>query len=111
MNRPAIAAPVPGEADSAIKGSGGAFITTVVSFFLVEIGDKTQIATIALGARFHDVASVAAGTTLGMMIADAPAVFLGDALVRIVPLKLARIVAAALFAAIGLWQLWSALHG
>ena len=100
-----------GEADSAIKGSGGAFITTVVSFFLVEIGDKTQIATIALGARFHDVASVAAGTTLGMMIADAPAVFLGDALVRIVPLKLARIVAAALFAAIGLWQLWSALHG
>ena len=100
-----------GEADSAIKGSGGAFITTLVSFFLVEIGDKTQIATIALGARFHDVASVAAGTTLGMMIADAPAVFLGDALVRIVPLKLARIVAAALFAAIGLWQLWSALHG
>ena len=100
-----------GEADSAIKGSGGAFITTVVSFFLVEIGDKTQIATIALGARFHDVASVAAGTTLGMMIADAPAVFLGDALVRIVPLKLARIVAAALFAAIGLWQLASALHG
>ena len=100
-----------GEADSAIKGSGGAFITTLVSFFLVEIGDKTQIATIALGARFHDVASVAAGTTLGMMIADAPAVFLGDALVRIVPLKLARIVAAALFAAIGLWQLASALHG
>ena len=69
------------------------------------MGDKTQIATIALGARFHDVTTVAAGTTLGMMIADAPAVFLGDKLVRIVPLKIARIVAAVMFAGIGIWQL------
>ena len=97
------------EAASAVKGHGGAFLTTLVSFFLVEIGDKTQIATIALGARFHDVFTVAAGTTLGMMIADAPAVFMGDALVKIVPLKVARTVAAVMFAAIGLWQLASTL--
>jgi len=82
-----------------------AFATTTLSFFLVEMGDKTQIATIALAARYHDVITVASGTTLGMMIADAPAVFLGDALTRIVPLKLARIVAAVMFAAIGLWQI------
>ncbi|HZU64259.1 MAG TPA: TMEM165/GDT1 family protein [Novosphingobium sp.] len=99
------------EAEGAVHSHGGAFLTTLVSFFLVEIGDKTQIATIALGARFHDVGAVAAGTTLGMMIADAPAVFLGDRLVRIVPLKLARAVAAALFAGIGIWQLWGLLAG
>ncbi|WP_406818578.1 TMEM165/GDT1 family protein [Novosphingobium ovatum] len=99
------------EAAQAVKGKGGkgamgAFLTTLVSFFLVEIGDKTQIATIALGAQFPaQVFAVAAGTTLGMMIADAPAVFLGDKLVRIVPLSVARIVAAGLFAVIGLWQL------
>jgi putative Ca2+/H+ antiporter (TMEM165/GDT1 family) len=96
------------EKPSVKDGSGGwlsAFTTTAIAFFLVEMGDKTQIATIALGARYHDVLTVAAGTTLGMMIADAPAVFLGDRLVRIVPLKLARIVAAIMFAAIGAWQI------
>ncbi|RVU07939.1 TMEM165/GDT1 family protein [Novosphingobium umbonatum] len=96
------------EEPSVKEGSGGwlsAFTTTAIAFFLVEMGDKTQIATIALGARYHDVLTVAAGTTLGMMIADAPAVFLGDRLVRIVPLKLARIVAAIMFAAIGAWQI------
>lgn len=88
-----------------------AFATTTVAFFLVEIGDKTQIATIALAAQFQNVATVAAGTTLGMMIADAPAVFLGEALVRIVPLRAARIVAAVLFAGIGAWQLVELLRG
>jgi putative Ca2+/H+ antiporter (TMEM165/GDT1 family) len=58
-------------------GRYGAFVTTLVAFFLVEMGDKTQVATIALGARFHDVLAVATGTTLGMMIANVPAVFLG----------------------------------
>ncbi len=81
-----------------------AFLSTAIAFFLVEMGDKTQIATIALAARYHDVLTVAAGTTLGMMIADAPAVFLGDRLTRIIPLRLARIVAALMFAAIGFWQ-------
>jgi len=88
-----------------------AFGTTAVAFFIVEMGDKTQIATIALAAQFQNVTTVAAGTTLGMMIADAPAVFLGEALVRIVPLRAARIVAAILFLAIGAWQLVELLRG
>jgi len=84
---------------------GGAFLTTLFAFFLVEMGDKTQIATIALGARFHDVIPVTAGTTLGMMIANVPAVLLGSALIRVVPMKTVRIVAAGLFLVVGLWML------
>lgn len=80
----------------------GAFLTTTIAFFLVEIGDKTQIATIALGARFDAVVAVTAGTTLGMMIANVPAVFLGEALVRRVPMGLIRTAAALLFLVIGL---------
>jgi len=83
----------------------GVFVTTLVAFFLVEMGDKTQIATIALGARFHSVLPVMAGTTTGMMIANIPAVFLGNELIKRVPLKTVRIVAALLFLAIGLWLL------
>src|SRR3954471_23671710 len=64
----------------------GAFLTTLVSFFLVEMGDKTQLATVALGARYHDVVAVASGTTFGMMLANVPAVFLGNALIKRVPL-------------------------
>ena len=86
-------------------GARGAFLTTLIAFFLVEMGDKTQIATIALGARYLDVWLVAAGTTLGMMIANVPAVFLGEVLVKRVPLGVVRAVAAALFVAIGLWML------
>jgi len=87
----------------------GAFLTTLVAFFIVEMGDKTQLATVALGAQFHNVALVAAGTTLGMMIANVPAVLLGDALVRRVSLKAVRIAAAALFVAVGVWMLFEAL--
>ncbi len=83
----------------------GVFLTTVISFFLVEMGDKTQIATVALGARFHDVVAVTSGTTLGMMIANVPAVFLGDALIKRVPLALVRAIAALLFLVIGVWLL------
>lgn len=83
----------------------GAFLTTLIAFFLVEMGDKTQLATVALGARFHDVVGVAAGTTLGMMIANVPAVFLGNALIRRVPLRFVHLVAALLFIAIGAWLL------
>ncbi|MBU3077219.1 TMEM165/GDT1 family protein [Sphingomonas quercus] len=79
----------------------GPFLTTLVSFFIVEIGDKTQVATVALGAQYHAVLTVAAGTTLGMMIANVPAVLLGERAVRIVPLGLVRIVAAAIFAVLG----------
>ncbi len=84
---------------------GGAFLTTLVAFFFVEMGDKTQIATIALGARYHDAMAVTAGTTLGMMLANGPAVLLGGELVKRVPLGVVRAIAALLFAALGLWLL------
>jgi Ca2+/H+ antiporter, TMEM165/GDT1 family len=88
---------------------GSAFLTTLVAFFIVEMGDKTQVATIALGAQYHDVLVVAAGTTLGMMLANGPAVFLGEELVKRVSLKLTRMLAALLFLVLGLWQLWDVL--
>jgi putative Ca2+/H+ antiporter (TMEM165/GDT1 family) len=76
-----------------------------VSFFLVEMGDKTQIATAALAARFHDVWLVAAGTTTGMMIANVPAAYFGHAVTRILPLALLRYVSAAIYAVLGLLSL------
>jgi putative Ca2+/H+ antiporter (TMEM165/GDT1 family) len=99
------------DADDAVRRTGGPFLTTVVSFFLVEMGDKTQIATVALGAQYHSVVLVAAGMTIGMMLANAPVVFAGDRILRYVSLKATRFAAAALFLALGLWQLWSVLHG
>ncbi len=83
----------------------GAFVTTTIAFFIVEMGDKTQIATVALGARYQMIGWVTLGTTLGMMIANIPAVYLGHELIRRVPMKIVRIVAASLFAVIGLWLL------
>ena len=83
----------------------GAFLTTLVAFFLVEMGDKTQLATIALGARFHSVVPVMAGTTVGMLIANIPAVLLGHEVIKRVPLKTVRLIAALMFLAIGLWLL------
>jgi putative Ca2+/H+ antiporter (TMEM165/GDT1 family) len=83
----------------------GAFLTTLIAFFLVEMGDKTQIATVALGARFNDVVAVTMGTTFGMMLANVPAVFLGNELIKRVPLKVVRTIAASLFLVIGLWLL------
>jgi putative Ca2+/H+ antiporter (TMEM165/GDT1 family) len=81
----------------------GAFLTTLVAFFLVEMGDKTQVATIALGARFDNLIMVTMGTTLGMMLANVPAVFLGHELIERVPLNIVRIIAALLFLIIGVW--------
>ena len=103
---------IPDKADeeAAAKTRGGVFLTTLISFFLVEIGDKTQIATSLLAARFHAIAVVAAGTTLGMLIADVPAVFLGEAATKILPLRYVRIAAAAVFALIGAWVIAAALH-
>ena len=83
----------------------GAFAATAIAFFLVEMGDKTQVATIALGAQYQSVLPVMTGTTLGMMIANVPAVFLGNELIKRVPLATVRIAAALLFLAIGLWLL------
>lgn len=76
----------------------GPFLTTLAAFFLAEIGDKTQIATVALAARFDDLALVTLGTTLGIMAADVPAVLLGKAAANRIPLRLVHIVAATLFA-------------
>ncbi|HWA62619.1 MAG TPA: TMEM165/GDT1 family protein [Caulobacteraceae bacterium] len=87
------------------RGGGSIFVTTAVAFFFVEMGDKTQIATAALGARFHEIGFVAAGTTLGMMLADGPAVFLGELAATRLPLKLMRTLAAVAFAVLGVWTI------
>ncbi|KRB80848.1 hypothetical protein ASE00_17705 [Sphingomonas sp. Root710] len=79
----------------------GVFLTTLVAFFMAEMGDKTQIATVALGARYHAVDLVAIGTTLGMMIANVPAVFLGDRITRLIPMRVMRIAAAIIFLILG----------
>ena len=83
----------------------GPFLTTTIAFFLVEMGDKTQVATVALGARFGDMLWVTLGTTLGMMIANVPAVFLGNELVKRVPIRTVQIIAALIFLVLGLWLL------
>ncbi len=87
------------------KSGQSIFWATAAAFFLVEMGDKTQVATAALAARFQDIALVTAGTTLGMMIANAPAVLVGEAAASRLPLKLIRWVAAGSFAVIGAWVL------
>lgn len=84
-------------------GRMGVFLATAVSFFLVEMGDKTQVATAALAARFHGVLLVAAGTTTGMMLANIPAVFLGHSVTRVLPINVLRYAAAALYLVLGVW--------
>ena len=79
----------------------GVFTTALVAFFVAEIGDKTQVATIALAARYTDFAAVLTGTTLGMLCANVPAVLLGERVVRWCPLRAIRWLAAGLFALIG----------
>ena len=80
----------------------GVFGTTVIGFFLAEMGDKTQIATVALAAQNHAFAAVVAGTTLGMMIANVPAVLLADRIAHRMPIRLVHGVAEAIFAALGI---------
>ena len=79
----------------------GVFVTTVIAFFLAEMADKTQFATMALAARFNALVPVVAGTTLGMMLADVPAVLLGDRFAPRLPLSLVRAASAVLFIALG----------
>jgi putative Ca2+/H+ antiporter (TMEM165/GDT1 family) len=83
----------------------GVFVTTLTAFFLVEIGDKTQIATAVLAAKYQTLFPVIAGTTLGMMIADVPAVWIGEVAATKLPLKLVRAVAAGIFLVLGLFVL------
>jgi putative Ca2+/H+ antiporter (TMEM165/GDT1 family) len=89
------------ENDAASRRTAGAFLTTLVSFFLVEIGDKTQIATVALAATYDALPAVVVGTTLGLMIANVPVVLLGDAVATQLPLRAIRLAAAATFAVLG----------
>ena len=79
----------------------GVFATTVALFFLAEMGDKTQIATVMLAARFDAYGAVVAGTTFGMMLANAPVVWLGERVTRLVPLRVVHSVSALLFAVLG----------
>ena len=83
----------------------GVFMTTLVAFFLAEMGDKTQIATVMLAAQYQAWAWVVAGTTLGMMLANAPVVWLGEAITRRVPIALVHKVSALIFAVLGLLAL------
>ncbi|MDQ6917364.1 MAG: TMEM165/GDT1 family protein [Pseudomonadota bacterium] len=76
----------------------GAFVVTVVAFFLAEIGDKTQVATVMLAARFDSLVAVVSGTTLGMLVADVPVILVGKLAAQKIPFKAARIVAAGMFA-------------
>jgi len=84
----------------------GIFGTTVVAFFLAEMGDKTQIATVMLAAKYQAFYWVIAGTTVGMMLANAPVVWLGERMTRLVPLRVVHIVSAVIFMGLGLWALF-----
>lgn len=79
----------------------GVFGTTVIAFFLAEMGDKTQIATVALAAQYQALVSVVVGTTAGMMLANVPAVLLGDRLAHKIPVRVVHAIAAAIFAVLG----------
>ena len=95
--------------DEAVDGRQrfGVFGTTVLAFFLAEMGDKTQIATVALAARYSELLLVVLGTTLGMMLANVPAVFLGDKIAQKVSMRLVHGVAAAIFAVLGVLTLFN----
>ncbi len=88
----------------------GVFGTTVIAFFIAEMGDKTQIATVALAARYADLVAVVAGTTLGMMLANVPAVLLGDVVAKKVSMRIVHGVAAAIFALLGVLTLANVGH-
>ncbi len=98
------------EEDRSLRGAG-VFLTTLIAFFLVEMGDKTQLATIALAARYDSLVAVVLGTTLGMMIANVPAVWVGSALAHRVNMRAMRWVAAALFVVLGILALLAPVPG
>jgi putative Ca2+/H+ antiporter (TMEM165/GDT1 family) len=96
------------EEETQIAHRLGVFGATFITFFLAEMGDKTQIATIAMAAHYASPVLVVIGTTLGMLIADVPAVFVGDKLAGRIPMKLVHGIAAALFALLGVATLLGA---
>ena len=89
----------------------GVFLTTLLAFFLAEMGDKTQVATVALAARYTEVIAVVAGTTLGMMIANVPAVLFGERIANKIPLGLVHGIAAVIFMALGMATLMGVGEG
>ena len=93
------------------KRSLGVFGTTLLAFFLAEMGDKTQVVTVALAARYHEFFSVVAGTTLGMMVANVPVIYLGSRFAHKLPAKAVHLVAAILFLVLGALALDNALTG
>jgi putative Ca2+/H+ antiporter (TMEM165/GDT1 family) len=99
------------EDDAPRRSSHGVFWTTTVAFFIAEMGDKTQFATIALGAQYANLTAVVLGTTLGMMVANVPAVLVGAKLAQKIPLAKMRFVAAALFAVFGVMVLMKVNFG
>jgi putative Ca2+/H+ antiporter (TMEM165/GDT1 family) len=90
--------------DPRILGSG-IFLTTLIAFFVAEIGDKTQLATVALAASYGSLYAVILGTTLSMMLANAPAVWIGKVLADRINMKKMRLLAAASFLLVGIWTL------
>jgi putative Ca2+/H+ antiporter (TMEM165/GDT1 family) len=96
------------EEETQIAKRFGVFGATLLTFFLAEMGDKTQVATVALAARFPSTVAVVAGTTCGMLLADVPAVFFGDRIAKKLPLKLMHGLAALLFVVLGLLTLLGA---
>jgi putative Ca2+/H+ antiporter (TMEM165/GDT1 family) len=97
--------------DEAPLARFGVFVTTVIAFFLAEMGDKTQIATVALAARYSSVVAVVCGTTFGMLLANVPAVYFGERIAHKVPIKLVHGLAALIFAVLGLATLLGAGAG
>jgi putative Ca2+/H+ antiporter (TMEM165/GDT1 family) len=91
--------------DTQAVQKGGVFLTTVIAFFLA--GDKTQFATVALAAQYSSLAAVVIGTTFGMMLANAPAVLLGERITRIVPMRTVHLIAAGLFVILGVMALFN----
>ncbi|HEX5756676.1 MAG TPA: TMEM165/GDT1 family protein [Arenimonas sp.] len=97
--------------DEAPRSARGAFLATLVAFFLVEIGDKTQVATVVLAAQYTPMLLVVLGTTLGMLLANAPVVWLCARFADRLPLRAARFTAASVFLSLGLWIAWQGLPG
>ncbi len=89
----------------------GVFLTTLFAFFMLEMGDKTQVATVALAAKYASVVAVIVGTTLGMMIANVPVVYLGEVAARRLPIRLVHVVAALVFLLLGVVVLIGAEMG
>ncbi|MEW6373017.1 MAG: TMEM165/GDT1 family protein [Pseudomonadota bacterium] len=101
---------IPDEVDEteASLAKFGVFATTVLSFFIAEMGDKTQVATVALSARYQDIVAIVAGTTFGMMLANVPAVYFGERIANKIPLTLVHGIAALIFAGLGIAALLGA---